>query len=211
MKDGFNIDNPFFEFMGALADVVIVNIMFLICSIPVVTMGASMSAMYQTMQRMREGRLSSAFRCFWAAFRSSLRKSIPVWMLQLISGCLLFFDLNFASMMPKTLFWNIVGMATGGLMLLWLMISCYLIPAGMYEDKKLKEALADSLFMAVRNLPYTLVMAVLNSIPAVCMMLGTYFIGVMTPVYMAGGFGVTAYLNVMMLEKCRGIAKEQVQ
>ncbi len=205
MKDGFDIDNPFFEFMGALADVVIVNILFLICSIPVITMGASVSAMYQTIQKMQEGRLSSVFRFFGQAFRSSFKISIPAWLFQLFSGCVLFFDLNFAGMMPKTLFWNIVEMVTGSLLLLWLMVSCYLLPAGIYAEKKIKEALAESLYMAVRNLPYTLVMAALNSIPAVCMMLGTYFIGVVTPIYIVAGFGVTAYLNVMLLVKCKGM------
>lgn len=40
-----NIDNPFFEAMGRFGDVIIVNLLFLLCSLPVVTLGASSSAM----------------------------------------------------------------------------------------------------------------------------------------------------------------------
>ena len=129
MKNGFDIDNPFFAFMGTLADIVVINILFLICSVPVITMGASMSAMYDTMRKMREGKLTSAFQYFFQAFRRSLKKSIPAWMLQLLTGVILFFDLNFVSMMPKTAAWNMIGMATGGMLLLWMMVTCYFLPA----------------------------------------------------------------------------------
>ena len=203
MKSGFDIDNPFFAFMGTLADIVIVNILFLICSVPVITMGASMAAMYETMHIMREGRLQSAFRCFFTAFRRHLKKSVPLWLVQLLTGVLLFFDLNFVGMAPKTAAWNMIGMATGGLFLIWTMAACYLFPARIYDGKTIRQALAQSMYLAVRNLPYTAVMAVLNSIPIVCLMLGTYFIGVVTPVYMTAGFGVTAYINTMLLERCK--------
>jgi len=207
MKNGFEIENPFFAFMGALADVVIVNILFLICSVPVITMGASMSAMYQTMQKMREGRMPSVFSCFIGAFRSSVKKSIPVWMLQLATGILLFFDLSFVGMMPKAAAWNMIGMVIGGLLLLWMMVSCYLIPAAVYEGKKIRPALAQSLYLAVRNLPCTMAMVVLNSIPFVCLVLGMSYIGRITPIYMIAGFGITAYINTMLLERCRDLVR----
>lgn len=205
MKNGFDIDNPFFAFMGTLADIVVINILFLICSVPVITMGASMSAMYDTMRKMREGKLTSAFQYFFQAFRRSFKKSIPAWMLQLLTGVILFFDLNFVSMMPKTPAWNMTGMATGGMLLLWMMVTCYFLPAGIYDGNKMKTALTQSMYLAVRNLPYTVAMAVLNSIPFVCIILGTYYIGVVTPIYIAAGFGITAYINTMLLERCKDL------
>ncbi len=205
MKDSFDIDNPFFAFMGGLADIVIVNLLFLVCSIPVVTIGASISAMYQTIGQLREGGVSSVCRAFMGAFKSSFKKSVPAWLLQLITGIVLIFDLFFVGMMPKAAAWSLIGMVTGGMALLWLFLTCYLIPAGIYDGRKLKEALPRSLYLAVRNLPYTAVMALLNSIPIVCIFLGTYFIGVVTPIYLLAGFGITAYFNTMLLEKCRDL------
>ena len=45
-----NVENPFFEFMGSIGDVMLVNLLFLVFSIPVVTIGASYAAMYETQQ-----------------------------------------------------------------------------------------------------------------------------------------------------------------
>lgn len=204
MKKSLDIDNPFFAFMGRLADVAIVNILFLVCSLPVVTMGAATAAMYQTFREMREGRGTSAFRGFLGAFGTAMKKSFPAWMAQLLTGLLLAFDLGLVIKMENVLFWHLIGMALGCMFLLWLMISCYLLPYAVYEGRTIKAAVAESLYLAVKNFPLTIVMALFNSIPFVCILLGNYFIGIVTPVYMTAGFGITAWINIMLLEKCKG-------
>lgn len=204
MKKTLDMDNPFFTFMGWLGDVAIVNILFLVCSLPIITMGAATAAMYQTFREMRKGQVISTFRSFFGAFRKAFGKSLPVWLIQLLTGLLLAFDLAFVVKMESAPIWHIVGMALGCMFLLWILISCYLLPWAVYEEKTMRAAVAESLFLAVKNLPRTLVMGLFNSIPVVCFLLGTYFIGVMTPIYMTVGFGITAWLNTMLLEKCRG-------
>ena len=52
----FSSDGWFSRFFGTLGDIIIVNILFILCSIPIVTMGASMSAMYFTLlKKQRTG------------------------------------------------------------------------------------------------------------------------------------------------------------
>ena len=48
----FNMDNKFFTFMGKAADLILLNIIFLICCLPVVTIGASVTAMYYVTLKM---------------------------------------------------------------------------------------------------------------------------------------------------------------
>lgn len=210
MKNGFDIDNPFFAFMGAMADILIVNILFLITSVPIITIGASTSAMYETMRKMREGKLASTCKFFIGAFRKSFRKSIPAWMIQLVTGAVLLFDLIYVSGVQITTFWNVAGMAIGCMLLLWMMVACFLIPAAVYKERNIKSALSESLYLSVRNFPYTVVMIMIDSIPIVCLLLGEYFIGLVTPVYLTVGFGTTAYLNTLILEKCKGMIHVQV-
>ena len=40
------IDNPFFRFMGKLGDLVILSVLWLLCCLPVVTIGASTTALF---------------------------------------------------------------------------------------------------------------------------------------------------------------------
>ena len=42
----FNMDNKFFVFMGKIADLCMLNLLCIICCIPIVTAGASLTALY---------------------------------------------------------------------------------------------------------------------------------------------------------------------
>ena len=48
----FNMDNKFFTFMGRVADLIILNLLFLLCCIPIVTIGPAITAMYYVTMKM---------------------------------------------------------------------------------------------------------------------------------------------------------------
>ena len=48
------MDNGFFRTLGKLADLMILNILFIVCSIPIFTIGASLTAMYYVTLKMAE-------------------------------------------------------------------------------------------------------------------------------------------------------------
>lgn len=202
-----NVENPFFEFMGSIGDVMLVNLLFLVFSIPVVTIGASYTAMYQTFRDLREGR--TVFGSFYAAWKKAVKPTVPVWLLLLVGGGVIVFDLTFLVRVGSNGFWALAGMVTGCLLLLWSMVFCYVFPVVAASDAAggmgVRAMLSRSLYLAVRNLPLTLVMVVLNSIPAVCMILGDLYVGMAMPIYVVVGFSVTAYLNTMLLDRCKDL------
>ena len=48
----FNMDNKFFVFMGKVADLCLLNLVCILCCIPVVTAGASLTALYYVTQEL---------------------------------------------------------------------------------------------------------------------------------------------------------------
>ena len=52
MRSFFNLDNPLMQFLNTLTDIVILNVICLICCIPVVTIGASLTALHYVTIRM---------------------------------------------------------------------------------------------------------------------------------------------------------------
>ena len=48
----FNYENPVWQFMGRLADILILNIIAIIFSIPIFTIGASWTALYYTLLKV---------------------------------------------------------------------------------------------------------------------------------------------------------------
>ncbi|MFG6395115.1 MAG: YesL family protein [Lachnospiraceae bacterium] len=197
-----SIENPFFEFMGKIGDIMIINLLFLLCSVPVVTIGASVSAMYKVFGEMGEETYISPFKSFKNAFIPSLKKSTPVWLLSLITGLVLVFDLMFVTKAQASIFWHITGMVTGCLMFLWLLVMCWLFPAALFKEGTLKDMVKRSMFLAVRNFPYTFLMVLLDLIPVICFILGDYYAALVAPVYFIIGFGITALINRKIMDKC---------
>ena len=59
----FDLENPVMVFLGRLADLVWLNILYIICCIPVFTIGAATSALYYvTMKMVKEHRQPPSFR-----------------------------------------------------------------------------------------------------------------------------------------------------
>jgi len=48
----FNMDNKFFTVMGRVADLIMLNVVFLICCLPIVTIGASLTALHYVTLKM---------------------------------------------------------------------------------------------------------------------------------------------------------------
>ena len=73
----FDPNGPLMTALGKLADIVICNLMFCLFSLPVITVGASLTALYACMQKLiyddDEKAEGLIFRDFWRAFRSNFR------------------------------------------------------------------------------------------------------------------------------------------
>lgn len=203
-----NIDNPFFEAMGRLGDIIIVNLLFILCALPVVTMEAAFAAMYRTFHEMEEGTEGSIGKTFFKYFGSGLRRCTPVWMFMLLSGGLLVFDVIFLGYAGMAGIWKVVGAGTGCLILLWEMVSAWL-PVVLSEGEKSGfDSLKAAALRAVLHLPATLMMAALNNILLICLILDVYYVMAAAPLYAIFGFGLTAFLNTKIVRSRTGSVTE---
>ncbi len=90
------IDNPFFRAMSVLADVILLSVLWLVCSLPVVTAGAATLALYAVACKIAAGQSYGVFRDFFRALRRDFRQATAVWLPMLAAGAALAFDLLLA-------------------------------------------------------------------------------------------------------------------
>ena len=83
--------------MTKIAIVVCANLMFLVFSIPVVTIGPSLAALYYVMleTQYRNGALNP-FKTFWKGFRMNLKQGIITWLIALALIAFAYFDIRFS-------------------------------------------------------------------------------------------------------------------
>ncbi|WP_419497765.1 YesL family protein [Bifidobacterium pullorum] len=94
----FDADNPFNRFMTMVANLLIVNIAWAVCCVPVITIGASTGAMFAVCRRLAAGEEgTSILRTFLGEFRRLFVRSLPVTLILLVFWAIAAFDLWYLS------------------------------------------------------------------------------------------------------------------
>ena len=99
MSNLFNPDNKFFTFMGRVADLMILNILCIICCIPVITVGPAITAMFYVTLKMARNEESYVIRGFFHSFKQNFRQGVIIHLIMLVVGAVLLFDLYFTRQM----------------------------------------------------------------------------------------------------------------
>ncbi len=189
-----SIEHPFFDFMGSLGDWMILNVLFVLTSLPVITAGASLTAIYKVALRRVRKESRYAAREYFQAFREEWKESTRLWLMFLCTGGILLFDVLYGKNLP-----GILNIAIGCLVVLWCFVFTYAFPLQARFRNSMKNTLANALFLALRNLPLTVIMAGLNSIPAVCIASGAFVVMAVTPVFCIIGFSLIIWINSLLL------------
>lgn len=188
-----NIENPFFEFMNHLADLAMLNVIWLITCLPIVTIGAAKTALYRITLRRARGESNYPVREYLEAFKEDFGKSTKIWLVLLISGGLLCFDLMYMGGS-----WSPLGILVGVLLCIWMILESYLFPLTAQFENSLKNTWENAGYMAVKHFPYTIVIVILNGIPLFCFLAGGAILKITLPIYLVIGFSLTAGINTRM-------------
>jgi uncharacterized membrane protein YesL len=85
----FNIDGPFYKFGTVLWDIMALSFLWLLFSLPVVTIGASTTALYYITTRRISKKEGYITRDFWQSFKSNFKQSTLVWLCIMVTGIIL--------------------------------------------------------------------------------------------------------------------------
>ena len=92
LKDIFNHEGPVMNFINTITDLIILNLLFVICSIPIVTFGAAYSAKYYVAMKIVRGEEPKIIGPFFKAFKQNFRQSTLAWIIYMVLIALLALD-----------------------------------------------------------------------------------------------------------------------
>lgn len=182
-------DGPVARFLHLVWDVVLLHLLWLLCSLPLFTIGAANTALsYACMKRIRtdEGVL---WRNFFSSFRSNFRQATVEWLILLAVGALLFVDLR-------------IGMAVEGALGRVMLIGCsiFLIPYGLVAlyifpvQAKFENRVADNFknafLMSLQSFVYSLILVLITGTFVLLTLFFRPFIGLL----LCCGAGLYGYL-----------------
>lgn len=197
----FNPDSRIMIFLSRVADLVILNILWLVCCIPVVTIGASTTAMYHVIRHWQKDSVSSIMRDFFQSFKEDFKQATPVYLILLIPtvavviNAMLIFNPENSAAVPSYLLviWFISA-------LILLFISSFVYPVMAFFADTLFKTLRNAMVLALANLPRTILISVLNLLPVILLFVNLSFFLQSSIFWLLIGGALVAYLNMSILK-----------
>ena len=196
----FNMDSPIMRFMTKVADIMILNLLFIITSLPIITIGAAWTSLYYVTMKLVRDEEGSIVRSYFHAFRVNFRQSTILWLCTVAVFAVLIADLLILARIDSPI---AAAMNTSVLILgvVLLMILQYLFPLVAKFDASLNQTLKNACLMSVAHLPKTLLMTAFVAGSAFISFYSGYTLPVASVVFAFIGFGLIAFGNSAVLVK----------
>ena len=197
----FNItDNIIVRALSKICDMVCLNILWLICSIPIITIGASTTALYTVMLKMVKNEEGYIFRGFFKAFKSNFKQSTIIWAVILLLGGVCWIDYRVAGAMPGTA--GIV-MRTIFLLLGFILLSVtiYVFPLTARYENTMRNTVRNALILTVGRLPYTILMVAVTVGTVIVSLWNSATLMFAIPLWFLIGVSLIAWINSYILRR----------
>ena len=195
------MDSPLMRFLTKIADLMVLNILFCVTSIPLITIGASWTALYSVTLKMVRDEEGSVSRSYFRSFRQNFRQATLLWLGVLVVLALLVLDIRVLNGMAGGTAPGLLRVGVEILALLGIMVLQYLFPSLARFEASLADTLKNACMMALAHLPKTALMtaAAVGAVWITLINNTTIAVGLM--VWPLIGFSLMAFGNSGILRK----------
>lgn len=166
MLEFLNPESDFMERLNRLTDLMILNLLFLFTSLPLVTLGASLSALYTVALDLSKKEEGPMFRSYFRAFRRHWRRGtgivLPLFLLGLFLG--ISTSITFLLALPLR---EVLLMVQGSLLLFHLLWTVFSFGLLAKEEGGVRETLTASSEVPFRYFPEAMRVAAYHLLPVI--------------------------------------------
>lgn len=173
----FNYENPFWQAMTRIADILILNLVVIVFSLPIFTIGASWTAMYYTLLKIVRKEDTYILKEFWHSFKTNFKQATKIWLILL--PIIIFLVLDFSLW-----FYNVsegnTEVLPGALKVTTIIVAVvilieliYVFPILSHFENTTKKTLINAFMVSILNIPYTIYFIIVLAIPVVLMLVSS--------------------------------------
>jgi len=192
----FDLDSPLMRFLSRISELMIVNVLTIICCLPIITIGPALAAAHYTLLKMARDEYSYVAKTYFKGFKDNLKQGIQVTLLLILVVVVLWYDyfLVTESGFP---FGNAIRIALIVVMVIVGMTAIYVFPVMAKFANTLGATIRNAAIMSVLQIHKTVLMAILYIIPVYVFA----FMPKMFPILLMLGISVPMYLSVKLYNK----------
>lgn len=192
----FDIESPLMRTLGRVADLMILNLITLVCCIPVITAGAALTALHYMCLKLVRDEDVYLVRGYFKSFRENFRQSTLIWLILLLAIGLIAGDI--AVMYYAVIqFPFLIRLAVLILAIIVLCTSMYVFPMQAKFVNPVRKTLKNAFMTSILQFHKTIVMVLLLFVAPILILLSEK----MLPIVFLFGFSFHAYLSALMYNK----------
>lgn len=186
----FKLDSPLMNFLNKVCDIMILNVLLLICSLPIVTAGASITAAYYMCFKMVRNEEGYIVRGFFKAFKENFKQATGIWLIILAVIIILLADFRIIAYSGLEFSkWIVIGLVTVSVIIAMGVSFVFALQARFINT--VKNTIKNSFLMALSHLPSAILFVVSYAIPVLLL----YFLPQIAPLTLLLAFGGLVYLK----------------
>lgn len=193
----FDLDSPLMQFLGKMADLLWLNVLTVICCIPVITAGASLTAMHYMALKIVRNEECYITRGFFKSFKENFRQATVIWLILLVALAVLAGDFyimrNVDTGFPKAL--QLIITAVGVLVMF---TATFVFPVLAKFDNTIMRTLKNAFIMSILQFPKTILMMILGLAAPVVIFI---FVPAAVPLVFAFGLSLPAFVSALLYNK----------
>ncbi len=192
----FNLDSPLMQALNKLADLMWLNILTMLCCIPVITVGPSLTAMHYMALKIVRNEEGYITRGFFKSLRENFKQGVAIWLIQLFVILMLVGDFMIIaySGLEFSQFLQVVLLAIA---IMVYFISMFLYPVLAKFENTVLHTIRNALFVGVLQFPKTVLMMILNVLPLALL----FLVHQLVPVVFLFGLSIPAWLSAKLYNK----------
>jgi uncharacterized membrane protein YesL len=153
----FSQDNPFWQAMGTIFDLFVLNVLWLLCCIPIFTIGPSTCAFFYVTSHLIHNEEGSLSKEFFRSFRQNFKQGIQLGLPLTFIGIFLCGDI-YLCYKAGTGIYTFFLVFFAVVFLCWAFIVLYIFPILAKYEKRNLEILALAFSLSIRHIGHTLLM-----------------------------------------------------
>lgn len=197
-----SFDGPIMNFLSRVADLFWLNILYIICCLPIFTIGAATTALYYVTMKMVKEEDGYLTKAFFKSFKENFKQATIIWFFYGLIFGIAISDMIFVNagllkgMLNGNSVSNVVKISVLVTSILIFVSYLYVFPLLAKFENTVINTIKNSFIIGIRHLPSTLAMIVITVVPFAMMIYS-----VKASVMLILVFSVVAYLNSLFF--CR--------
>lgn len=161
----FNLDSPVMVFLSKVANLMILNVLTIICCIPIFTAGAAITALYYVTIKMARGDDPYIIKGYFKSFKENFKQATIIWLIMLVILAIIAVDWRVTLVMMTGNSAKIMKTVLFIVSFLLLLTGLYIFPVLSRFDNTVKNTFRNAFLISFMNLPKSVLIVIIHLIP----------------------------------------------